>query len=103
MNLTRKDLNIKAHMNYALFVVAVNPIRFVYMTVDDDVFNPGDIVPHLGGQFFHKLETAEAVRDRMQRIGLVRQGQFGKFIVAKPEDIKVMIVTIDEYLEKYAK
>lgn len=102
-SITRKDLGIKPHMNFVLFVVAVNPIKFSYMTAEDRIYNTGETVPHIGPKYFFKRETAEAARDRIESIGLLRDGVNGRYIAAKPEDFVAVVCTVEQYLARLEK
>lgn len=102
-SITRKDLGIKPHMNFVLFVVAVNPIKFSYMTAEDRIYNTGETVPHIGPKYFFKRETAEAARDRIEWIGLLRDGVNGRYIAAKPEDFVAVVCTVEQYIARLEK
>jgi hypothetical protein len=96
--MTRKDFGIAAHMNFAIIVVAKNPIKFAYMTAEDRVYGVGEVIPHEGPRFFARQETAEATKDRLEAQGLYRVGVFGRYMVAKPGEFEVRILTVEEFL-----
>ena len=99
--MNRRQFGIRNTTQYMLVPIAKEPVRFTYMTADDQIVPAGASLLNYysGPKQFTSLENAERAKATLEWRGMLRSDEVScNFVAVLPGQMEVRILTVEEYM-----